>query len=283
MRLLVFSNLFIAAAAALVTWDSYARLGRPGPPGPEVWLVFFATLVVYELDRLLGASEEDRVDASARHLWLRGHRRALWALTGAAAAGVAACLPFLPIRVTAVLVVLGALSLAYVAPVVRRGGRWHRLKDLAGLKAFLIAAVWAAATVLLPAFSRGAALLPTAWVTAERFLFVLAICLPFDVRDLARDRAAGIRTLPVALGVPATRAFGVALLVGYTGIVVAHYGVSASSPAFALVPTAALALGLVVAMDEHRPDTYYEVFVDGTLIVQGLLLLALAALARGGR
>ncbi len=276
MRLLLFTNLWISLAAGLVTADSYVRLGHAPRAFPVPLLVFFATLVVYNLDRLVHGADEDAVDRSDRHRWVARHRRGLFVLTAAAALGVASCLAAVSWTLALVLVPLGAVSLAYVLPVVMRRGRAGpmRLKEVPGLKIFVIAATWAAATVVLPAFEVHAPVGSAAGVAAERFLFVFAICLPFDVRDLDRDRAMGIRTLPAILGLPATRILGVVTLAGAAALAAGHYGLAASSPTWPLVATDALALGLVAAMTPSRGDLYYSLLLDGTLVVQALAVLA---------
>ena len=74
MRLIVFSNIFVALCAAGMLLASYLSLGIP-PNKALLSLVFFATLAVYNLDRLLGASTEDRHDTSPRHQWIRSYNK----------------------------------------------------------------------------------------------------------------------------------------------------------------------------------------------------------------
>lgn len=275
MRLLLFTNLWIALAAGLVTVETYPRLGAAPRLWPVPALVFFATLVVYNLDRLLRTATEDTVDRSPRHLWVDRHRRGLWVLTAVAAAGVLGSLVAMSWEVAAVLVILGAVCAAYVAPVVGRTREGSlRLKEVPGLKIFVITAVWTAATVALPALAVGAPAGRTAIVAVERFLFVFAICLPFDVRDLDRDRTVGIRTLPALLGVRATRWLAAAALVAGGLLVAAFDGVGLGGPGLPLLGASAVALGLVAAMRPGRSDVYYALFVDGTLVVQAVLVLA---------
>ena len=63
MRLLLFTNLSISLAAGLVTADSYVRLGHAPRAFPVPLLVFFATLVVFNLDRLVHGADEDTMES----------------------------------------------------------------------------------------------------------------------------------------------------------------------------------------------------------------------------
>jgi len=90
------------------------------------------------------------------------------------------------------------LTLFYVYPGTKK---FKGLRSLPGLKLFVIALVWAGVTVLFPLSASGIALGEGEWVVfAQRFLLILAITLPFDIRDLQLDDEQ-LATLPQTLGV----------------------------------------------------------------------------------
>lgn len=271
MTFLVFSNLFIALAAVAFTHESYYLLGVDPRVGPLLALVFCATLVVYNLDRLSGASAEDAVDATRRHRWVDRHRRLLWAATGLAATGALVTLFFVPRAVVWALVPLGVVSLGYSLPVVWSDSGPYRLKDIAGLKIFLIAFVWAGATAFLPA---AAALedpfrADVAWLVGERALFIFAITLPFDIRDMDRDRHSAIWTIPLAIGVERTRRLSYLVVAAFAVCVALHYGVGWSTPTLPLWASAAVAAGLLTrAGREDHDEMYYVGWLDGMISLQ---------------
>lgn len=107
-------------------------------------------------------------------------------------------------------IVLGLLSALYAVPLLPRA---KNLRNLAGLKIYIVAFVWAGFTVLLPVLD---AELPMDWdfwiAFVQRFLLVLILILPFEIRDLQWDDK-GLRTLPQVLGTRTTQKIGIALTV----------------------------------------------------------------------
>lgn len=274
MRLLIFSNVFIAVAATLFTRETYYLLGVEPQWSPLLVLVFLATLVVYNLDRLSGAAEEDAVEATARHRWIEGRQRVLWSVTAAAGLGCVATLPFLPMRVILALVPLAVVSLAYSLPVIWGKSGPYRLKDIAGLKIFLISFVWAGATAFLPA----ARALESpwnqqvGWVVLERAIFIFAITLPFDIRDMKRDRASDIKTVPLLIGVGPTRWLAVALMGIFAALALWNYGWGWEGPGPALLVSAVLTAGILTQAGPQRGEFYHVGLLDGMMAVQWLLV-----------
>tara|TARA_R110000868_G_scaffold86347_8_gene242240 strand:+ start:45257 stop:46081 length:825 start_codon:yes stop_codon:yes gene_type:complete len=93
----------------------------------------------------------------------------------------------------------------YAIPVLPN---MKNLRNFGGLKIFIVSFVWAGTTVMLPAL---ATFTPISWDIIiefiQRFLLVLILLVPFEIRDLAYD-APELRTLPQRIGVSNTRIFG---------------------------------------------------------------------------
>lgn len=278
---LIYGNIFVACcAASLVAMSQLVLLGRPRLDG--AWgLVFCSTLLVYNLDRILGTSPEDLYQRSPRHVWMAAHDKLLWTLAMLGALGAALCALTLPLKVILAMLPLGAISLAYSAPVIPYRGKLLRLKDIPGLKLLLIGWVWALATVTLPAVLGTASEGPpipgqseqALALLGQRLLFIVAITLPFDLRDAARDRAANILTLPHLLGVQRTRALGVALALG-AGL----WAWLMPWPLYqrlALVLTSVIASAFIFRADERQPELYYSLLLDGTMLLPLTLAMAL--------
>lgn len=106
--------------------------------------------------------------------------------------------------------ILGFLSALYAVPLLPRA---RNLRNLAGLKIYIVAFVWAGFTVLLPLLDAGLPLNWNFWITfIQRFLLVLVLILPFEIRDLQWDDTS-LRTLPQVLGIKSTQRLGVVLTI----------------------------------------------------------------------
>lgn len=74
------------------------------------------------------------------------------------------------------------------------------LREVAGFKILTIALVWALVTVLFPLLQEHFSFDKNTWITfVQRFLFVFAITIPFDIRDLHIDQKE-LKTLPLVFG-----------------------------------------------------------------------------------
>jgi len=103
------------------------------------------------------------------------------------------------------LFILAGITGLYALPVLPK----HKnFRSLSGLKILLVATVWAGTTVVLPAISQ---LETISWnvkiETLQRFLFVLILLVPFEIRDLKYDSAT-LRTLPQRMGVKGAKIIG---------------------------------------------------------------------------
>lgn len=264
---LLYSSTWLALAALGLMWATFLfwRVHIPARLGA---LIFAATLFLYNLDSVLPYKHGQQAGLSKRKQWMQKHRRQLLGL--ALVAGLGAGVLFLldaRLRFTLFLGHLGAISVLYSMPLLRRGGRWWALRDLPLLKVFLIAYVWAAVTVWIPALYLGRTLHePVVLVLfARRFLFILALAFVFDIRDYSKDRRTGTRTFPGVFGVRATKWLALAALLAAALLVPA--GTPAGHEAALLLPL--VVAGLVIWFaEETRPDYYFALLTDGVMLVQ---------------
>lgn len=87
------------------------------------------------------------------------------------------------------------------------------LRSISSLKIFLIAISWAVITVIFPlaqndiAFSKNMEI-----ILVQRFLFIFAIIIPFDIRDYNYDKPE-IKTLPQLIGISASKLIAIIALI----------------------------------------------------------------------
>lgn len=100
---------------------------------------------------------------------------------------------------------MGALALftgLYALPVLPKA---KNLRSFGALKIFMVAIVWAGFTVLLPVLSTNMSITKDVWIeTLQRFLIVLILLIPFEIRDLEYD-SPSLKTIPQRFGVIHTK------------------------------------------------------------------------------
>lgn len=111
--------------------------------------------------------------------------------------------------------VLALITFLYAIPVGPKRFIYDirpNLRSVAGLKIYIIALVWTAVTVILPLIQLNINLDADVFVYGcQRFLFVVVLMLPFEIRDLRYD-SLKLSTLPQSIGVKGTKILGGILL-----------------------------------------------------------------------
>ena len=160
--------------------------------------VFFASLFTYNFIRLVNIHFIISTSNSLRHQIIYRYRRFFWFVCAISA--VIGFYFFVPISqfIFLPIIGLGFVSIIYGLPIYKNRFHLFRLRDVPGLKIFLIAFVWSYVTEGLPALINGEPLYYLALL--ERFLFIFAITIPFDIRDVNYD-SSHLTTIPQYFGV----------------------------------------------------------------------------------
>ena len=115
----------------------------------------------------------------------------------------------------AFILVLGTITFFYAVPFLPRKvfvDSNQNLREISGLKIYVIAFVWSAVTVLLPIVDNDLTVSADVLITAlQRFVLVLVLMIPFEIRDLRYD-SLKLSTIPQRIGLNKTKIIGVVLL-----------------------------------------------------------------------
>ena len=103
------------------------------------------------------------------------------------------------------------LTFLYAVPFL--SGFHKNLRQISYLKVMVVAFVWSGFTVLIPYVASGKEMvLPVLLLGLQRFLIVVVLILPFDIRDVKYD-AISLQTIPTKIGVEKTKRVGLGLMV----------------------------------------------------------------------
>lgn len=272
---IVYSNIWIATGAALLTAQTFWVLKLEADIGLAAF-VFFSTLATYNFQRILRFDKWWLRAKSVRLDWLIHSRKFLVALTATTLLGAAICAWLsLNQQQLILLLPLGAISVLYAWRILPSSAGALALRDIPGTKVFWIAASWAVVTVCLPLLSMDVFPQVEVWmpIVAERFFFIMAITIPFDVRDLRYD-SPDQKTLPQIMGIKRANflALIISLLFVLTAVYSASNGTYTSSPFLALMCCGAITFTILLFSFKPQSEPYYSVLLDGLTILQPVLI-----------
>jgi hypothetical protein len=116
----------------------------------------------------------------------------------------------LPLKTLLLTIPFELLTVLYAVPFL--SGFQKSLRSVSYLKVIVVAFVWGGFTVLLPLFDAEKEMTITVFFYAiQRFLIVVVLILPFDIRDVKYD-AISLQTIPKKIGVQKTKKLGLILL-----------------------------------------------------------------------
>ncbi|MBI4945887.1 MAG: UbiA family prenyltransferase [Bacteroidetes bacterium] len=260
---LLYSNIFISICAATITTETYLLIHS------EInWLyiafVFFSTLFLYDFPSLYFAEEAFSANQSERHKWILENRNTLIGFSAISFLVISITVFFFPLKFILLMIPNAVLAFAYFFPQTR-------LRSITGLKAAVVAVVWTMVTYVYPLLLCPLTCGESWRGVSERFLFMLPLCIIFNVRDIEADRIAGVRTIPVVYGTRATIIICLISLLLFSILVFFHRRGSAET--MALIASAIVSAILILKSSHNKHDYFYSFWIDGMIILQAGLVV----------
>lgn len=275
---LLFSNVFIALCAVAQGLVTYHLLQtRPDPY--ILAFLFFSTIGLYNFSMLLSKPANPENSPYLRVRWIFAHHRLIISIT---MISILCLIPlslwYLSIESKVLMVFTGLLAVGYNVPFLTLNQQKIGLRNIPGIKLFLIALVWSVSCVLLPivelerSYQINVSSAETLLLVAKRFLFIAAITVPFDIRDLFQDKLYALKTIPVILGEKKAYIFCQFLLLGYLALLLL-FRQATYADVIATTLTLALTGWLIFKSNIQKNEYYYFFFLDGTMLLQYLMLI----------
>lgn len=272
LNVYIYSSIHIGICVAAMIFQTYYIIGIPLIIDNYILFCFFSTLLTYTLHKIVGVYHVKTPNIGIRiHLFKTFHLLfKCYALL---------ILPFflfylfsLESRLIKLLLIPGIISLLYVFPMDKSG---RRLRDYAYIKVFLIAVVWVIITVIIPMVMNVATLPFLILTSLEKLLFMVALTLPFDIRDIYIDKTSGVKTLAADLGVKKTYKLSFILVLAAILVIVASYILGYISFHYLVIIILAYAISLIIihfSLNKTH-DFYFAGLVDGMMILPFLFIL----------
>lgn len=237
-------------------------------------IMFLVTFSVYNLNRKTD-EEEDSINHLERFSFTKKYENTLYysaliaylvSLLFAMSHGIKALL------ITSIPLISGIL---YSCVWMPKELKYRRLKEIPGVKNFVVAIAWALTPTLLPAqFTSTGESMASFVIGAYFFSLVFINSVICDMRDIEGDAFSGVDTIPVMLGAQNTKTLLAALNL-FIGLTVLVISIEYLSP----IVTYFLAAGIIYAhlyifsFDRvGETDTLCDMIVDGQFIILGGML-----------
>jgi len=150
---------------------------------------------------------------------------------------------------------------------------YKTLRNISGIKIYVVAFVWAFVSVLLPVIENKIEFFSDVWILLlQRFVFVVVLILPFEIRDLSVDDKI-LGTLPQRIGVKSTKFYGLLLLMVFFFLEFLKDELLAIN--LLVMPLIFLITILFLVLSSEKQSKYYSsFFVEGIPILWlGLLMV----------
>lgn len=259
----VFGNIHVALAAYCLTKITLLNFDIQNES--LALFVFFSTILSYNLIRFFQLEKINSMTA----IWIRANRKVLLLLNIFVVAGLLYFAMNLRMEGFIAIFPFFIATVFYVLPFKNKA---KGLRHVPGLKLFLIAFAWAGITLHFPIEEAGLLQISNQWIYfVQRFLFIVAITIPFDIRDAQFDLP-DLATIPQIFGIENAKIIAVASLFLFLGI--DYFVLDVSSEVFSvdLIITVVSAL-LIGFTSPHRNRFYTAFWLESLPIVWYILLV----------
>ena len=273
---IVYTHLWIAICAAAMVLQTSFLLTGSWALTPLTYLTFGSTLFIYALHRLVGLQKLKDLNISLNPRYIIINRDQRIVLFFGILGGLITAYFFFQLQhATQLWLVLpGMISIAYVIPFF--SGK-RRLRDIGVIKIFLIAIAYAIISVILVYVENEAPIGRQAvYLFFEKALFIFAITLPFDMRDLKIDKVSEVKTLPMIMGWEKAKIIGSTFLMLCILLVWINGLYAPNAIAIGMSLAYVLSSIYLSRISQSKDDLYYSFGMDGMMILQTLLLFVVS-------
>lgn len=270
IHLVLFGNIYVALGAVFLIQSTSVQLQLNNSLFAYSFLVFFSTLFIYNVQRFFYKPQKDKSLNSIRRKWIFEHQGFVKTLAIIGFLGVGVAYFFNNANVVYYLSPLLILSLFYFSSA-------FQLRKSPFFKLLTLVTVWTVVTAIVPVLLLDGNLLDKQILAhfALRFCFMMAICIPFDIRDLQVDMADEVSTLPHLIGEDKARWTALLFMMAYLIIVSWEYtsGMTGGKMTTALTLSAVINSVPIFLSSSRRNEYFYVAWLDGTMIIQGLIIM----------
>jgi 4-hydroxybenzoate polyprenyltransferase len=277
IKFLTYSNVFVSLCVLTFTHLTYIIYDLPLDNLTVVLIMVFSfTFFTYNGQRLFRLRKKllQPENISERLQWVIKNKAPLTYFSMFFGIVGMSCTYFINPYCFIILIPMGGLSIFYVIPIIPFYSKSPTLRDLPYLKIFIIGFVWSIAIVWLPIMDTHFEFISTSkFVIAliQNFLFVLAITLPFDIRDVKFDKSNNLKTIPQLVGLKQATILSVLILL-LSVLLLIQLPISYNH-FFGLIIGHILTILVIAFTNEKRKELFFAGLIEGSVIILYLCVL----------
>jgi len=257
---IIFSNFFVAFCVLALTISSEFLLDTINLRISQ--FVFFATLLAYNFQRVVKLKQRQK---QLKTDWQEKNRTSTYFIMIISAIIILYYFYYFKTSTQIAIIFSGILSLLY--PFV--------IRNIPFFKIFVIALVWTISTMLLLILENNILISQNLILhLSARFLFVFAISIPFDIRDLKFDDKK-MKTIPIFFGETKAKLIGIMALFfcEIIAIVQTLYFDMEFNNLIALICILFLSAILIIKSSQDKTAIYFSFWVESLSIYFYLFLI----------
>jgi len=255
------SSIHVALSAFALSYITLIKFEQPF----DFWVlnfIFFATITGYNFVKYFGL-------AKFHHRSLASWLKIIQIFSMLCFLLMCFCAWHLQWESLAYIAIFGVITFLYAIPFFPKRffmDKQKNLRSIGGLKVYVIGLVWSGVTVLLPLLNGNFQFNDDVWLTAfQRFIFVIVLMLPFEIRDLKYD-SLKLSTIPQTIGVKKTKTIGILLTMVFFFIEFFKDELNSNEILMSLMITVLLVM-FVIFSKKERSDYYSSFWVEGVPIL----------------
>lgn len=264
------SSIHVALAACSLAWITLIELTIEYDKY-LLSFIFFATITGYNFVKYFGI-------VKFHHRSLASWLKAIQIFSFIAFLSMCYYLLKLETETLMVIIILGIITFFYAIPIMVPKkylfDDHKNLRQVSGLKVYLIALIWMFTTVLLPLLNNdGFMSSDGVIISVQRFCYVLVLMLPFEIRDLNYD-SLKLATIPQKIGVKKTKIIGVVLLSAF--LILEFFKDELQKKSIIAIVIITVITLLFLLWSNKNQSKYFSAFwVEGLPVIWLLILLLL--------
>ena len=263
INFLLYSNIWIAIGSVALCLESWFLHEQD----LNLWylcFLFCGTNVIYNAHRIIGLKVFIKNQNSSRFKKVMLYQKPIIVLvTVCSVIGIYSFIQIIELLSFCFLIAILA-SAFYVIPFYK----FTRLRDFPFIKIFLIAICWTILCYAIPIED------PDYLLLIERLLFMIAITIPFDIRDQETDKVSNTRTLVSWLGAEVAKKLAVFLSLAACILLILFINNYSKLVIFYLL-FYCLTCILVYKSSTNKADHYFSGYLDGLIILRVSFFLVL--------